>query len=995
MIRNNPCDRYPFPGRVIVGEDDFTAQMLPKSYVLTAGLPKHDIGQEAVSQKPRAENNFMTSAPGKRGRFGLAATAAILSVIWLGQWMGMFQSVDDWVGDRIQQWTLGSRGSYRVLLVYASTDILESPEKLEVLIDRIDQSEPGVIGVLADSSEIRLRAERPSPQRNRLVLGRAFGLFENGPAAHGATLSVSTSGSGLREGFIDLDLAAQPVYRRHWATAQFQGQPVAAFEREIAKRTSVSADELPEGEFRIRYAGAVNGLPHVDADQVLAGEVIPELIRDRVVLIGRPTPSEYGFATPTCQGRERMGRLELHGNIVECLLDRNWIHDSGMLGSLFWIALVTAVSIQIFRQCTPLWLPRLVWGLVAINLLVATIAFCWMNAALPVTAMLVSVFASAGQQAIQRFSVLRRAAELWRLMTQNDQQTDSDSDPERVWDLISDAVYQMFYPKRMALMELQPHATHLKVVRTIHCTPESIFEQRRDMQRQPYRDALDCGKPLRIASRCFFSDQVDRRETEFMVPLVFASQPLGFMVLGMDTESLEDWQDFEGFLDQFAQEMSVLVANDRAARREQDARARWTGRLRETPEEQTLTVVQHHHVEQQGEFNRLSIAFEIAESALAMCDVFGQILRCNSQLLNLLQEVEITPTDTSCVEMVAALTGRSQHDCRRMFRMAIIQHRAEQIFIPAGRLRDYACILMLKPLTIRTSDEDGEIESRRVMVEIVEGRIFERMHQWQSRLRDRTCHRAMEAVQRIESRAMETTSHRADFKPTEHGAELSQTLKELSDLLEACRRMNEVRWDENPENVAPLDLNMMWQHVMTRFTGPSNRREVEWEWDESAEQATVVANPLLLDRILTELWETLLRRSAPGSSVRIAGCLADRKWVMDIQSEGEVTPVEGLRKSLQGRNSQNPDFDLADAWMTDVDQTLWKQIHGWMEAWGGSLTIRSRDDMGLAIELVLESEWSEHDARAAREENGSRSAGDNRDLAQGRESKRDELATGS
>ncbi len=974
-VCDNRQNRHFFSVRVRWARLDIAARMLPESYVFQAGLPKHDTGQEAVLQTPHVDNSFMTSAPLKRGGFGLAATAAIIVTIWLGQWMGMFQSVDDWVGDRIQQWTLGSRGSYRVLLVYASPEILTSPEQLENLIERIDRSQPGVIGVLAESSDIRLRDGQDRAWQNRLVLGRPYGLFGARRAAAEAEFALPVPESDLRTGFIDLDLAGQPVYRRHWATARVRGQRVEAFEREIAKRTSVSADTMPEGPFRIRYAGAVNGLPHVNADQVLAGEVIPELIRDRVVLIGSPTRSEYGFATPTCQGRERMGRLELHGNIVECLLSRRWIRDAGMLGTLFWIALVTTVSIQVFRQCTPRWLARLVWGLLGISLLVATTAFCWGNVQIPVTAMLVSVFASAGHQAIRRFSVLRRAAELWRLMTESDSTMDDDSDPERVWDLITDAVYQMFYPKRMALMELKPHATHLHVVRTIHCTPESISEQRRDIQRQPYRDALDCSKPLRIASRCFFSTQVDRRETEFMVPLVFAAQPLGFMVLGMDTEALEDWQDFEGFLDQFAQEMSVLVANDRAARKEHDARARWIGRLRETPEEQTLTVVQHHHVEQQGEFNRLSIAFEIAESALAMCDVFGQVLRCNSQLLNLLQDVEITPTDTSCVEMVAALTGRSQHDCRRMFRMAIIHRRAEQIFIPAGRLRDYPCILMLKPLTIRTADEGGEIESRRVMVEIVEGRIFERMHQWQSRLRDRTCRRALTTVQRLESNVAGAAPHRLESGSADHDAEMGRTLGELKALLEACRRMADVRWDEDPENVAPIDLSTMMRHVVTRFTGPSNRRALEWAWDEPDDQATVVANPLLLERILTELWETMLRHSSPGSPVRLAGYQADRKYVLEIESEGEANPVEGLRKSLQGRDAGRPDVDLADAWMADVDRSLWKQIHHWVETWGGSLTIRSRDDMGLAVELVLDSERPDRDRLESVQRSGARRGG--------------------
>ena len=901
----------------------------------------------------------------RRGGFGLTTTVLIFFAVAMAQSWGIFHRADEWFSDACQRLSTRASGNHRVLLVDVPDELLVSTDHhLTELCESLIDFEPAMIGIVAEKDLPCANDLARQPWSSQLVLGL--------PVRQCIALQARLP--SLHAGFIDLMLADQPVYRRHWSQLAVQGQTIDSLERAMALRGGLSDRELPEGVFGIRFSAGVNGLPHIDAEDVVQGKLVTELVRGRIVLIGSTSGTDNGWATPTTRGSERMSRLELHGNILESVLRRNTLQSFGVGWINLWFGWIAVVAVQTFRQCSYRWLPRL-WALGMLALVVlAVAALMGWNRQLPITASIALLTTAACVGLFQRFVILNRAAQFWHLMLNVNDATDTDRDPERVWDLITDAVYQMFYPKRMALMELPSHATHLRIVKTIHCQPENIFEQRRDIQRQPYREAVDCGRPIRIANRCFFADQVDRGETEFMVPLMFASQPLGFMVLGMDTASLDRWQDFDCFLEQFAREMSILVANDRASKQEARQRKRLIGRLRQVPEEKTLTSIQHQHVDQQGEFQRIANTFEIAESALAICDVFGQIVRANSQLINLLQRVEVSVSDTSCVEMISALTGRPQHDCRRIFRTAIISKRAEQIFVPAGRLRPYACVLFIKPLLTRTSDFDGEIETRRIVIEVVEERIFHWVHRWQQQMQHRANGQAIAVARRLETELLAPTPS-ADHRDTPpFGSAIQSTLSELTQILEQCRRAVDHPMSDDPEQVIELDVRALVEATHERISASRRQREIECQLQVEPGDYHIVANPLLLERLLAAIWDLLYRSANRGSTLLASATALDAQIALEFVARGGDSPIEGLRKSLTDSIAEpcaSVDDPSSQLVLSRPDQERLNLVREFLHAWGGSLRGRLRADGGMHFQLILRRNLERLDATGTCQQSGS------------------------
>ena len=118
-------------------------------------------------------------------------------------------------------------------------------------------------------------------------------------------------------------------------------------------------------------------------------------------------------------------------------------------------------------------------------------------------------------------------------------------------------------------MELDSGATHLKVTKTIHCTPDDIFERRRDVNREPYRAAVQLGAATQIHNRQFFEINHDKDCIEFIAPLILVSELVGFMVLEMTADSVKNWDDFENFLTKFSSDMAVLVSKYRILRQQE------------------------------------------------------------------------------------------------------------------------------------------------------------------------------------------------------------------------------------------------------------------------------------------------------------------------------------------------------------------------------------------------------------------------------------------
>lgn len=342
----------------------------------------------------------------------------------------------------------------------------------------------------------------------------------------------------------------------------------------------------------LNFALLGNGLPTLSQRQILAGEAISELVQGRVALIGSADPLlSPGYQVPGVGAP--LSNLQIQG-----------------------LALATVAADAELRFPAPLWVGLVVGLLFLFNLFV----FQWLSV---VNGVLYSLFAVVGfgfvgwwlfesfdmlppvadGTAAQLVSLLfvyqaRRYAEAKTLTTMlgtthsalfERYVPKAFNDSESPWPKLVVFINQQLNLSRTILLERVPGDHRVREIQALNCSIEDIAEQRRDYERAPYSDALQHRGALQL--RRAFLERVGEQELEYLTPLIYAGEVLGFWALSVMPEENWSQEAFENNIASFASQISELLYHRQQLERER-ARERRLGRrilaldIGRTPHEQ-------------------------------------------------------------------------------------------------------------------------------------------------------------------------------------------------------------------------------------------------------------------------------------------------------------------------------------------------------------------------------------------------------------------------
>ena len=90
----------------------------------------------------------------------------------------------------------------------------------------------------------------------------------------------------------------------------------------LAARQRTGKKYNPSNPFRVDFVGKHKSLPKIGLSRIVSGDIIPELIKDKTVLVGLKPPFPYkGYSTPVTPDSSSMSPLEYHGLALQTLLN--------------------------------------------------------------------------------------------------------------------------------------------------------------------------------------------------------------------------------------------------------------------------------------------------------------------------------------------------------------------------------------------------------------------------------------------------------------------------------------------------------------------------------------------------------------------------------------------------------------------------------------------------------------------------------------------------
>lgn len=283
------------------------------------------------------------------------------------------------------------------------------------LLDRLREAE--VRGVLFDV----IFSEPDSQPDNDVRLAQALcrsgnvllPLLRESVARYGQPLGEIEPVAALRDcakavGHInaqaDADGIVRSVYLRE-GLAQSPKAQLAWLLYEMARPAGSSATppgsaepQLAQGwlrahEVRIPFISAAGGFPSVPYVSVLRGDVPPELLRDRLILIGSTAPGLGDrYVTPQSASLGTTPGIEIQANLLNGLLQQRSIVALGNWpATLLSVALVAALlGLLLWRPCHALWLTLGCMGLALLGSALLLRAGGWWSPAASLLGMLLA-----------------------------------------------------------------------------------------------------------------------------------------------------------------------------------------------------------------------------------------------------------------------------------------------------------------------------------------------------------------------------------------------------------------------------------------------------------------------------------------------------------------------------------------------------------------------------------------------------------------------------
>ncbi|MBJ2160219.1 CHASE2 domain-containing protein [Variovorax sp. IB41] len=167
-------------------------------------------------------------------------------------------------------------------------------------------------------------------------------------------LKERARGVGHVELLLDADGIARSLFMRIGPPGNdepYIGLQIAGVGPPHSSATSDGAGWRYADPLRIPFAGPQGSYRTVSYVHVLRGEVAPEFLRDKIVLVGSTTPGLGDqVVAPIAGHTEPLAGVEVHANVIDQLMHKRSIQSPGWAGIYAWIALPLWLAAWFLRR---------------------------------------------------------------------------------------------------------------------------------------------------------------------------------------------------------------------------------------------------------------------------------------------------------------------------------------------------------------------------------------------------------------------------------------------------------------------------------------------------------------------------------------------------------------------------------------------------------------------------------------------------------------------
>jgi signal transduction histidine kinase len=887
----------------------------------------------------------------------LVISMAVVLIIGLASSAAAFDLMNGIVRDALMRINLNGQASERLIVIEAERATFKQGDEvwLTALQNLLAHDVKQLVFTFfpAEASETFYQAALRS---GKVTFGRQAAALREAPDAAAAFFSGMEKDAAPAFGLLGMANSEHGVFRRQFGTVEADNAVYPGLEYLAARRVLGEAAQLPESDYLINFTGGTARLPKIGMQRVLSGGLVNELIRGKTVLIGinglEPVAELY---TPISEAEGQISDLLFHGFALDTLLSERQIIVLPQ-----WAALLLLLFTMFGSLFGCQWLSFQFSALASLGMSAVYGMLCWFllhafSLWLPITELWLAWWSAF--VIVWSYKIVVEKRELDKTLLELSVKLQEKVFPvsfyrsEDPWTQLTVMVNQTLHLNRIIFLERVVADHRLREIKALNCSIDDIHEKRRDYERTPYSTAISENRPI-LLEQTFFKE-VPGEERQYLAPLIFAGDVLGFWAFTIESDKIRLIRNFAAITHDYMEQISEMLHYRREALRQMETENNQLWRYLRIEGGGVPYKILHQSVELlEKRAAVLQEVFNNLNTCSILYDLFGRVLLVNRHMEELAQSLQLRPFNMTILDFVVALTGYDFIKARSLLQQTIFEHEVAALPVKLGE-NQQNYMLYIRPLNgsgATVSDEpipkeDDVFEMRGVLCELADISELRQVVQLKNQMFERVCFQMRNdfsslllALAMLADKGTPEDEKASVFAAVQQ--KVDETLRTLSVVKEKMNIEIEHLADNKLE-CYPVDGRKPVELAVKRFSENTASRGIKMHLQLPQIFSLVFASPYELQSVLNTVLSVLVEDAYQFGNVWIEVEEKQGYVCYRMHNDGTGIPAENLRQFLD-----------AEADVSGEAAKLRHAIES-VSGWGGTLDISSQVGKGSRAELKL------------------------------------------
>jgi len=521
----------------------------------------------------------------------------------------------------------------------------------------------------------------------------------------------------------------------------------------------------------------------------------------------------------------------------------------------------------------------------------------------------------------------------------------SSLDNQEAWQQMADLSRHLLNFKRAIFLEKIEGDHRLKEVVSVDISIEAIKEPRRDYKRSPYKDAIQKGSSIEV-KKYLKEDPALKNEVQYLCPLMYDGEIIGFWALGIEKDQLKKNVSFEDILNDLSSQLAKLLRQrGNLLKNNRHKKVSWkewfSGGQDKAIRELRSSIQMLIEKNQSSE-----LQLESLSTSTITYNVFGRVEQVNQQMREVLSQFDFKVFEMTLLDFIVKLTNQKTEDARSLIREVIMEQKA--IFLPASTLKNFgqAYQLYLIPLLIEKENSSANTPAFKVngiLCELIDLSDVKSIVKLKDVLFERLYYKLKNDLELYTLSAEMLEQELPPEELVEVGALIQEKVKESSETLDQTKTTLLRDIISTPVGCFPIRVNEPLDIVSKKFEKLPNTAGISLHIDSSELLSLVQASPKDLIEILNTCLKVLLDDATDDSAILVSlQENMDETVTYTLSNVGIGMPPERFKACISGKEAR-----------TSKEFRKLQEAHDTLKSWGGHLTGKSQLGDGITFYLSL------------------------------------------